>query len=276
MDCWKPWIVDIQRQDFTFHELYLAKYVLRSWCDINSPEIETNCAVTISSEGNPQIEVWGYPAFFGTESGADLTGRGKPDIVIVRYSGGNCCVEAIVYEAGDNLRKIMDIGSHVLGNFTDLNGDGIDEYVIAPDRMFSQFCVECTVWAPVVYEYKSGSGYFPATFKYKNLLYPYIKEYADILSKFNKANPNVPLLFLDANSGDTPSVEDLEIRQYESKYADYSQAVNALYELAVDYLLAGQPRDAQKILNEYVPPEKVSQYMIAIQEDVVPWIGSGN
>jgi hypothetical protein len=33
------------------------------------------------------------------------------------------------------------------------------------------------------------------------------------------------------------------------------------------YLLAGQKSDTQKILNEYFPPDKASEYMLAIQQD---------
>src|SRR5688572_30062327 len=70
---------NVQRQVFTFNDLYLGKYVLRNWCN-NDPNITlySYCAVTISSKDNQQIEIWGFPARLGEETGADLTGNGKP------------------------------------------------------------------------------------------------------------------------------------------------------------------------------------------------------
>jgi hypothetical protein len=274
-DCWPPWKVDIQRQNLALHELYLDKYVLRSWCDVNSPSINISCAVTISSRGNTQIELWGYPAEFGPETGADLTGRGKPDIVIVSFSQGNCCIETIVYEAGDTLKKILDIGSEQPGMFVDLNGDGIDEFVFKTDRRFSQVCSNCTVWAPHVYEYRSGSGYVPATYKFKDLLTNDIQVRMDSLSQFMKQNPNLTLHFPDFGYLDfraTQTVEDQEYQQNEAQNADYQWAVNDLYNLVVLYLLAGEPAEAQKILSQYFPPEKVSQYLVAIRADVRDWL----
>jgi hypothetical protein len=273
---------NVQRQDFTFHELYVGKYVLRNWCNID-PSIDLPypyCAVTISSKGSKQIELWGWPAYFGEETGANLTGDGKPDIVIIDWFGGNCCVDAIVYEAGDSLKKIMDVGSHWVGTFTDLNGDGTYEYV-ATDRIWSEFCEGCTVWPSIVYEYQSKLGYVPATYKFKDVFVPWshtlksslatdIQKDLDFLNQFTKHNPKTTLLFIPPNTdlSLTPGVEEQEYWQYANENSDYSQAVNALYELAAYYLLAGQPTDAQNILNKYFPHDKASAYMLGIQNDL--------
>jgi hypothetical protein len=259
---------NVEMKDFALHELYVGKYVLRNWCNID-PQFTflSPCAVTISSKDTKQIEIWGYPAKFGKETGADLTGHGKPDIVITNYSGGNCCVETIVYEVGDNLTKIMDIGSYRIGTFTDLNGDETYEY-IAPYRNFSSFCTGCTLWTSAVYEYQPSLGYVPATYKFKDVLSADIQRTLDFITQFTKQNPNMPFHFLDIRYYDNPSAEDNEFLKFDKENSDYSRAVNALYQLIAYYLLAGQRTDAQNILNKYFPPNEAAEYMLAIEQDL--------
>lgn len=272
-DCLPPLTVDPQRQDLAFHETYLGKYLLTRWCDVNHPSSEPNCAITISSRDNPEIVVWGIPVLFGGETGDDLTGRGKPDIVVIRFWGRDCCVWTTVYEAGETLEKIMDIDSEQPGKFMDLNGDGVDEFVFKADRRVSQLCSVCTVWAPHVYEYRPGSGYVPATYKFKELLSHDIQLWTDDLSKFAKANPNMPLYFPDLEYlVYTPTVKDQEFLKYHAQTENYDGAVNALYNLVVLHLLAGEPAEAQRLLSKYSPPEKASDYLIGIQEEVRDWL----
>lgn len=267
IDCFKM-EDNVQRQDFTFHDLYLGKYVIRNWCN-NDPNftISSYCAVTISSKDNQQIEIWGYPARLGEETGADLTGNGKPDIVIINWGGGNCCVGTIVYEVGDNLEKIMDIGGFRPGTFNDLNGDGTYEY-IAPERGFSSFCSLCQFRVSVVYEYQSDSGYVLATNKFKDVLSDDIQSASDFIVQFTKQNPNITFHFLSENYQTDPTAEDKEYLRFNEENLDYMRAVNTLYQLVGYYLLAGQNSDARNTLNKYFSPDKSSEYMSAIQQDL--------
>ncbi len=274
---------DVQRQDISFHELYVGKYVLRSWCNIDQrfPNLQ-QCAVTISSKGNAQIEIWGYPAYFAAETGADLTGDGVPDIVIDVWSGAadNGPV-TFVYEAGNTLKEIMGVWQDYRGEFIDLNGDGSDEYISPIRNWGSSICIMCQFWAMIVYQYQPKLGYVPETYKFKDVLLPMsdtvksslsanIQYELNFLNQFTKQNPKMTLLFSPPNTGIslTPSVEEQEYWQYANENSDYSQAVNALYELAVYYLLAEQPTNAQEILNKYFPPDKASAYMLGIQNDL--------
>lgn len=251
MDCLQL-TPNVQRQDILFHQLYVGKYVLRSWCNID-PQFPSfsPCAITISSKSNKQIEIWGYPAYFREETGSDLTGDGRSDIVITDWGGGNCCVGTIVYEVGDNLKKIMDIGSFRPGTFIDLNGDGSYEY-IALDRIWSPFkdCL-CEKTIQTVYEDQGSLGYILATHKFKNQLKLDIdvQKYMEILSNYKKRYPNTLIRFDNLNTTNT----------------DYDSAVRSLYNIIVDYLLMNQKGDALKILNEYCPPDKVSEYMADMQ-----------
>lgn len=266
IDCFKM-EDNVQRQDFTFHDLYLGKYVLRNWCNIDpNLTVYPYCAVTISSKGNQQIEIWGWPARFREETGADLTGNGKPDIVITNWGGGNCCVGTIIYEVGDRLEKIMDIGSFRTGTFTDLDGDGTYEYIV-PYRLWPRFCM-CDARPSVVFEYQPKSGYVPATYKFKDTLSFNFNEASNFLDRFTKQNPNMPFLFLSANYYYSPTAEDEEYLKFDKENPDYSRAINTLYNITVYYLLAGQPVDAQNALNKYLPPDKATEYMLAMKQDL--------
>jgi hypothetical protein len=271
--CWLNFTPEPQRRDITFHELYVGKYVLRNWCD-SDPQVTffAACAVIISSKNIKQVEIWGYgTAWLRAETGANLTGNGIPDIVIGTMTGAaDGGAGTLVYEAGDTLKKIMDAGSQDPGTFTDLNGDGSLEYV-APTRIWSKFCLLCQAWMSIVYEYQGKIGYVPATYKFKDNLKSFdTKETLDFLAQFTKQHPNMAFHFLSVDVNIfNPSGDDKEYKQYEEQTNwEYSRAVNTLYQLTIYYLLAGQKSDAQKILNEYFPPDKASEYMLAIQQDL--------
>lgn len=270
--CWLNFTPEPQRRDITFHELYVGKYVLRNWCDSN-PQVAffASCAVIIASRNIKQVEIWGYgTAWLRAETGADLTGNGIPDIVIGTWTGAaDGGSGTLVYEAGDTLKEIMSAGSQDPGTFTDLNNDGSLEYV-APTRIWSRFCLTCQAWMSIVYEYQGKIGYVPATYKFKDkLIFFDAKESLDFLAQFTKQHPNMAFHFLRVNYYDNPSVEDKEYQQYEKETNwEYARAVNTLYQLTVYYLLTGQRLDAQKILNDYFPPDKASEYMLAIQQDL--------
>jgi len=268
MDCLKL-TPNIQRQDISFNELYIGKYVLRSWCNVDSRyDFCPYSAITISSRDGQHIEIGGYPVWLGKETGADLTGDGTPDIVINWWSGGGmCCQKILLYEAGDKLKKIMDIGPDHVGTFTDLNGDGTYEYV-APEDISSSFCYNCGAFTSVVYEYQPKLGYIPATDKFKDVLSADIKEGLNFINQFTEQNPNMLFYFPDINLYDNPSADDKAYLKYWSENADYSRAVNSVYELVVNYLLAGQQSNGQKILNKYFPSDKASEYLLGIKNDL--------
>lgn len=267
--CMMNFTPEPQRRDITFHELYVGKYVVRNWCD-SDPQVTffSSCAVIIASKNTKQVEIWGYgTAWLREETGADLTGNGIPEIVIGTWNGaGDGGSGTIVYEAGDTLKEIMSAGS---GNFTDLNGDGALEY-ITQTRIWSRFCSGCQAGMRIVYEYQGKVGYVPATYKFRDKLQFFdAKESLDFLAQFKKQHPNMAFHFPSRDSVDNPSVEDKEYQQYEKETNfEYSRAVYILYALTAQYLLIGQKSDAQKILNEYFPPDKASEYMLAIQKDL--------
>jgi hypothetical protein len=82
--------------------------------------------------------------FFGGQAGnedeairiparaADITGNGKPNLVVYEFSGGaHCCFEVSVFELGSSVKKIALIdGLHSAPEFVDLDGDFLPEVIL--------------------------------------------------------------------------------------------------------------------------------------------------
>ncbi len=61
------------------------------------------------------------------EDGTDITGRGRPDMIVTAWSGGaHCCFFHIIFELKPELRLVarLDDGDGDLAHFADLDGDG--------------------------------------------------------------------------------------------------------------------------------------------------------
>jgi len=239
---------EIQRQALNFNELYLGKYVLRSWCNADRRIFEP-CAVTISSRDVEQVKLWGYPVRFGKETGADLTGNGTPNIVVIDWPGGNCCEGLTVYEAGDTLVKIMDVGVFRTGDFIDFDEDGTYEHL---GYVRTSSCTVCGfITLPIVYEYQDGLGYVPATDKYIDRIEHGLEESKDILIEFKEENPDDQCQF-----------------GYEPSGGHNLCPVSSLYRLVAYYILSGQEGKAREALNEYGVPELTSEYIIRFHNDL--------
>jgi hypothetical protein len=64
--------------------------------------------------------------------GADITGDGKPNLVVYVWTGGaHCCYIAYLFELGTQVKLIAEIdGRHGTPSFADLDGDSIPEVVV--------------------------------------------------------------------------------------------------------------------------------------------------
>jgi hypothetical protein len=64
--------------------------------------------------------------------GADITGNGKPNLVVYEFTGGaHCCSEVSVFELGSSVKKIALIeGLHSPPEFVDLDGDSLPEVIL--------------------------------------------------------------------------------------------------------------------------------------------------
>jgi hypothetical protein len=64
--------------------------------------------------------------------GQDITGDGKPNLVVYEWTGGaHCCYIAYVFELGDRVKLLAEVdGKHGMPSFADLDGDSILEIII--------------------------------------------------------------------------------------------------------------------------------------------------
>ncbi len=61
------------------------------------------------------------------EDGTDITGRGRPDMIVTAWSGGaHCCFVHLIFELKPQLKVVarLDDGDGDLAHFVDLDGDG--------------------------------------------------------------------------------------------------------------------------------------------------------
>ena len=67
--------------------------------------------------------------------GNDITGNGKPDLVVSGYSGGaHCCTTYYIFEIGEEFRKIAQIHTgNAMAHFVDTDGDSNLEFVTYDD-----------------------------------------------------------------------------------------------------------------------------------------------
>jgi hypothetical protein len=64
--------------------------------------------------------------------GSDITGNGKPNLVVYEWTGGaHCCFVAYVFELGSPVKIIAEIdGRHSTPEFVDLDGDSFPEVIL--------------------------------------------------------------------------------------------------------------------------------------------------
>jgi hypothetical protein len=230
--------IPVEQTDISAHDLYIGKYVLRNWCKADE-SIKSYCAITISSLGDKQVEIWGFPVYLGVETGTDLTGRGYPNIVVVAGIGNAAGEVGVrVFEAGNTLKEILLTGSRRDFKFVDLNDDKSVEF-IADKRIWSKFS-DCKILNMlVVYEYNPKSGrYKPATDKHKAVVALSVQRDINSLNAYKTQHPNseVPLC--------------------------------GVYDLVSLYLISGQQEKAWDILDENYSPEKAAEYKAGFLSDL--------
>jgi hypothetical protein len=98
-------------------------------------------------------------------SGTDITGDGTPELIIETYSGGaHCCFSTLVYSLGERAEKLLETqASNCGGDFRDLDGDGVLEFVTCDDRFAYAYCpFAASPVVTAVLAYQAGQGYLAA------------------------------------------------------------------------------------------------------------------
>jgi hypothetical protein len=103
-------------------------------------EVANNGAVVFSKHENGQLAIGNGVQAEGTEQsrqptialGTDITGNGKPNVILTQWSGGaHCCLTFHVLELGKSVREIASVEAmdSDYAHFEDINHDGIFEFV---------------------------------------------------------------------------------------------------------------------------------------------------
>jgi hypothetical protein len=124
-------------------EQFMGEYAVRTWRNENSPADSPgfDTLVTLEQSGTEPIVIEGFMSL-DPHNGTDLTGDGVPEFVATTYSGGaHCCFGVTAYSLGDTAQKILQTRpSNCGGEFADLNGDGVLEFVTCDDIFAYTYC----------------------------------------------------------------------------------------------------------------------------------------
>ncbi|MCF6278635.1 MAG: VCBS repeat-containing protein [Anaerolineales bacterium] len=144
-------------------EVLLAGYGIRLWQ--NTQDMFAGVAM-IEKENVPSVRIEMASAI-ETITGTDLNGDGYPDAVIETYSGGaHCCFGTQVYSLGERpLLLFKKPESNAGGQFQDINGDGIYEFVTYDDVLAYQYCAYAeSPFTKVIMIYDAAQqSYLPAS-----------------------------------------------------------------------------------------------------------------
>lgn len=142
-------------------------YVIQTWTNNNPDYLFFGNALTIATVGEEPIQ----HNFILDEQIRleDVTGDAADDLIVTEYSGGaHCCFTTYVYEFIPKLtQRFASLSSNCPGEFKDLNGDAVPEFLTCDDRWAYRYCAFAASPIPlVVLEYQPGQGYVNASAKF--------------------------------------------------------------------------------------------------------------
>jgi hypothetical protein len=147
-------------------ERLIDGYALRVWrngtAGANTPGFDR--LLTLTQTGQPPIQI----EFFDNLdplTGSDITGDGRPEVIVETYSGGaHCCFSTLVYSLGERAEKILETpAANCSGVFRDLDNNAVLEFVTCDDRFAYAYCpFAASPVVTAVLAYEAGEGYAPA------------------------------------------------------------------------------------------------------------------
>jgi len=240
-------------------EATVDAYTIRFWSSGPGDEfLLPNNIITISAEGQRPVEIEMVSALgslnqdgtriewrrfgditLGELTTGDITGDGYPDLVLETYSGGaHCCFSSIVYELGPSLdRALQTREGNCGGDFEDLDGDGVLEFITCDDIFAYVYCSFAgSPLVKVILAYQPGQGYLPASSRFAHL-------YADDIIRH------------------TEQAKKTSVESYESPECQ-------VLPLVLDYLYTGQPEKAWSELDRLYTGPDVEAFGAEIEQAV--------
>jgi hypothetical protein len=235
-------------------ERLIGRYTVQLWRNTAGDIMGFDNIATISAEGQALVQIE-MASGFGDLTGSDITGEGHPDVIIETYSGGaHCCFSTIVYDLGPTLTKMLETPqSNCGGQFEDLDGDGVFEFVTCDDLFAYAYCpFAASPVVQVILQYEPGRGYLPASPRFAHL---YAEEVAAHTQMAQEARPGelgewdgttkcgvLPLMldYLYTGRADQAWTEFNRLYNYPDAALFWAEVVQAVADSPL-YVLSGAP-----------------------------------
>ncbi len=125
-------------------ESLFGKYTARIWRNAAMPDGVDGFdrLLTLELVGAEPIQIEEF-YWINPLSGTDFTGDGVPELAVETFSGGPyCCLGTIIYSLGDTPELLLATPpASCIGNkFSDLDGDGILEFITCDDNFRLEYC----------------------------------------------------------------------------------------------------------------------------------------
>ncbi len=229
------------------NEILVGLYGIRYWHRTDS-QTGFEDLVLIEKTGMESIKIE-HATEIVTLTDSDINGDGYPDMIVETYTGGaHCCMGTQVYSLGETPRLILEKPeSNVGGQFKDLDGDNIYEFITADDVFVYQYCPY--VSSPVV----------------KVIMAYDVRE-----GRFLPASPNFPDKYAEAILSDTRNAERVaQAETFENDEWDETSKCSIL-PVVLDYIYLGDLKTARSELNRLYIYDDIDRFwnevMLIVQD----------
>ncbi len=196
------------------------------------------CHATVRSPGGKTIferDDWGFE--IDPVTGKDVNGDGQPDAVLVGFSGGaHCCWTYHIISLGKQPGLIREFRNRSTASFKDLDGNGQIQILIRDGGFDEGFGLSHAFSVfPLLIARLNGTQFEDVGPKFWRVFEK------DIQEQRGQLKPESLQVFLHSNPKEIH--DDL----------DYLGTKSTILQIVLDYLYAGRPEEARRVLGELWP-----------------------
>mgnify|MGYP006420376831 CR=1 FL=1 len=236
-------------------EVLIGAYGIRYWRHTDS-ETGFEDVILIEKTGMESIKIE-QAAAIAPLTGADINGDGYPEVIAESYSGGaHCCFGTHVYSLAETPTLILKTPeSNAHGQFQDLDGDSIYEFITADDIFAYQYCpFASSPFVKVIMSYDAEKqSYLPSS-------------------------PNFPQEYIEDILRDTKNAERVsKAETYENGEWDETSKCSIL-PLSLDYIYLGDLATARSELERLYIYEDIDDFwdeVMFILQDSLLYVEKG-